>query len=139
MSRTSTQPTRARRWPLALALGTAVVVCGVPYWLLPLKTLNLPDALPAYAPLVVGVAALLLAMGLGLRGRSAFGWASAILPLVAFVRVLLDVANDPTSHNLWPFELVIAGGVGLLPAAAGAALGVLINRMRRGARPEGQS
>jgi hypothetical protein len=39
---------------------------------------------------------------------------------MAFVagRIVLDTARDPTSHNLWPFEIVIAGGAGLAFLAA---------------------
>lgn len=43
------------------------------------------------------------------------GWRVAgAVPLVAaaFVagRIVLDTARDPTSHNLWPFEIAIVGG-----------------------------
>lgn len=41
--------------------------------------------------------------------------AAAPIVAMAFVagRILLDTARDPTSHNLWPFEILIAGGAGL--------------------------
>lgn len=42
----------------------------------------------------------------------------AILPLLGIVgiclNIYLDVARDPTAHNLWPFELLLAGAAGLL-------------------------
>jgi hypothetical protein len=38
-------------------------------------------------------------------------------------RVVYETAIDPTSHNLWPFELVIAAGVGFLIASAGSLVG----------------
>ena len=52
------------------------------------------------------------------------GWKiAAALPaaLIAFVvlRILVDTARDPTSHNLWPFE-ILQSGVAVL-----AAMGVL--------------
>src|SRR3546814_9045893 len=33
--------------------------------------------------------------------------------LMAFVvlRIMVGVAIDPTSHNLWPFEILMAGGL----------------------------
>ena len=33
--------------------------------------------------------------------------------VIAFVvlRILVDTARDPTSHNLWPFEIIIFGAV----------------------------
>jgi ABC-type branched-subunit amino acid transport system permease subunit len=41
-------------------------------------------------------------------------------------RVIVDVVRDPTSHNLWPFEIVIAVLVGAAAAVAGALLGSLL-------------
>ena len=46
------------------------------------------------------------------------GWRlAAAVPevLMAFVvlRIVIGVARDPTSHNLWPFEILQAGAVGL--------------------------
>ena len=113
---------------LGLLAALAVLVCGWPYWSLPKGSFNLPDALPAISPWVVGVGALVGGVlgGNALRGFLAF---AAVLPAVAFVRVALDVAVDPTSHNLWPFELVIAGGVGVLPAAIGAAAAAAVLRL----------
>jgi len=47
------------------------------------------------------------------------GWRiAAMIPAIvaAFVicRILVDTARDPTSHNLWPFELVISSAVSLV-------------------------
>lgn len=52
------------------------------------------------------------------------GWRlAAALPLLGVVfvvaRIVLDTRRDPTSHNLWPFEIVIGTVVAL------AALGLL--------------
>jgi len=41
-------------------------------------------------------------------------------------RVLVEGVADPYSHNLWPFEVVIGGGIGLLGGAIGALLGSLV-------------
>jgi len=43
------------------------------------------------------------------------GWRiAATVPafVMAFVvgRIIVDTARDPTSHNLWPFEILIWGG-----------------------------
>jgi hypothetical protein len=49
--------------------------------------------------------------------------------------IFLDVKADPTAHNLFPFELVIAGAVSCVGAAAGTAAAVigktLLDRARR--------
>lgn len=52
------------------------------------------------------------------------GWRiAALVPVavLAFValRIVVDTARDPTSHNLWPFEIIMFGGGALL------AIGVL--------------
>jgi hypothetical protein len=44
------------------------------------------------------------------------GWriaAAAPATLMGFVvlRLIVDTARDPTSHNLWPFEILMAGGL----------------------------
>jgi hypothetical protein len=116
---------------VALLAVVAVLVCGVPYWSLPKGSFNLPDALPAASGWIVGIGALLGGVLAGNALRAFFVFA-AVLPAVAFVRVVLDVVVDPTSHNLWPFELVIAGGVGLLPATIGAALAAVALRLLPG-------
>ena len=37
----------------------------------------------------------------------------AAIVLFVVLRIVVDVLLDPTSHNLWPFEIIIWGGVGL--------------------------
>lgn len=51
------------------------------------------------------------------------GWrAAAAVPaaMMAFVvlRIMLGVADDPTSHNLWPFEILQVGGLSVFIMAA---------------------
>jgi hypothetical protein len=43
--------------------------------------------------------------------------------------VVVDRTGDPTSHNLWPFELVIAFLVGLAGTVPGALIGSVFRRM----------
>jgi hypothetical protein len=50
------------------------------------------------------------------------GWrVAAALPLVAIgfvvLRIVAGVAVDPTSHNLWPFEILQVGGISLAAMA----------------------
>jgi hypothetical protein len=58
------------------------------------------------------------------------GWwrLAAVVPfaVMAFVvgRIVVDTARDPTSHNLWPFEILYSG-------AAGLALIVVLAAVRR--------
>jgi hypothetical protein len=46
------------------------------------------------------------------------GWRiAALVPVVVMgfviLRILFDTARDPTSHNLWPFEIIMFGGIAL--------------------------
>jgi hypothetical protein len=48
-----------------------------------------------------------------------------------FARVVADGMRDPTSHNLWPIELVITAVVGLSASSAGALIGSVPALMSR--------
>ena len=45
--------------------------------------------------------------------------AAAIVAVMAFVvlRIVFDVVRDPTSHNLWPFEILMAGALSVVACA----------------------
>ncbi|MEO8460710.1 MAG: hypothetical protein ABI451_09290 [Dokdonella sp.] len=84
-------------------------------------------------PISVGDSALfggfmLLMLVLGVFGFAAPAWAiwrwrggwriAAIVPAIMMglvvVRLMFDTSRDPTSHNLWPFEIVMTGGLSVL-------------------------
>ena len=124
-------PTQGLR---AAVFVVAFVICAYLYWPAMDRKINLPDALYG-VPIVL---AALLALADSWWSRRPFGqslWvAGALLPAVVFARVMFDVAQNPTSHNLWPFEIAIALGVGLPAASVGAAVGWLLLRAT-GRRP----
>jgi hypothetical protein len=69
--------------------------------------------------------ALLLARGVLVPAISvASGFVLAVL-----VRVAVETMRDPTSHNLWPFEVVIAGGIGLVGGLVGVAAARGVKRL----------
>jgi hypothetical protein len=51
-------------------------------------------------------------------------WAAIPLAAMGFVvlRIVFGVAIDPTSHNLWPFEILMAGGCSVIAMAVVSAL-----------------
>jgi hypothetical protein len=62
----------------------------------------------------------LLVAGIGVPLWSVWKWrggwriaAAVPVAVIAFVvlRIIIDTARDPTSHNLWPFEIIIFGAV----------------------------
>jgi hypothetical protein len=112
---------RWRRW-FAVAALCALAVSAT-YHSAFRQGVNLPEALYGFGLVVVAAAALLARWRLGLSFFAAFSAALAGAPVAVILKVLIDVIRDPTSHNLWPIEVVIAMGVGLVPAALGALAG----------------
>lgn len=112
---------------------------GIPYWLIPYSQLGLPGALMGPGLLAVAFAALILRA----CGASTF-WrgvavAGAAVPAAVLARVVWEGVLDPTSHNLWPFEIVIALALGFLAALAGAIAGSLISMLTAGHTERGES
>jgi hypothetical protein len=114
---------------LLFATVASILSVGIPYWLLPYNRLSLPSSLLAPGLAVVFASALLLRLfGVASFWRAAFIIGGAVGLAVVF-RVLADGARDPTSHNLWPIEIVIALAIGLGCSFAGAIIGSLTARL----------
>ncbi len=114
--------------PLVAATACFFVV-GIPYWRVPYAQLNLSDALltPVLAVLVAA-ALVLCAMGAVSLWRAT--WVVGLsLAAVIIARVVADGVRDPTSHNLWPIELLIATVLGLACAACGATTGWALRKV----------
>src|SRR5690554_3183396 len=115
-----------RRTALSLAFLGAFLAVGVPYWQMPYGEVTLPNAVWG-PPLVLVCVLAVLSRWLSGTGL----WATALVvgasvPAAVLARVVYDTAFDPTSHNLWPFELVLAAGPGLLAGILGALVGGLV-------------
>jgi hypothetical protein len=111
---------------LAGSFLAGALAIGIPYFALEYSQVNLPSSLFGWGLF------LLLALAAFIRISSSAGFLSTaavmalVAPAVVMARVVVDTARDPTSHNLWPLEVVIAGFVGLCVAAAGATAGSLV-------------
>lgn len=126
--------TRTSRGWLPVAFMIAFIGVGFRYWQLPYEQLEPPDALygPGLAAVFV-VAMMLRAFGVA---RFSVAWlvgASAV-PAAVLARIVMDASTDPASHDLWPLELLIATGLGLVAALGGALLGSLF-LLRSSRRP----
>ena len=100
------------------------------------QRMNTPDSAGDMA-LVSGFMLLMLAIGaIGFAGpawglwkwRGIWRWAAAVpAAIMAFVvlRIVIGVSIDPTSHNLWPFEILMWGFV----SSAGIAVLMLVRRI----------
>ena len=115
---------RAVLW-LVAAFVISVFAVGYPYWQIPYAKVSLPSTLYGTGLVVVGVfAAAARAIGKA-RLLTVILAAGAAVPAPILARITVDTAKDPTSHNLWPFEFIIAAVIGVLCSTAGALAGSL--------------
>jgi hypothetical protein len=111
-----------------LVLGLNFLIIGIPYWMIPYNQVNLPNALFTPALMLVTLSALFLYISRVTGFWRAILFAGGAIPAVVVVRIFVEVMQRPTSHNLWPFEVVIALLLALVCAGAGALAGWLIAR-----------
>ena len=113
---------------LLAGFGLCYLTLGIPYWQLPYNE-DPPSSLSS-----LGLV-LLLGAGVATRLLTPASWfrctlfVGASIPALVMTRVVIDTASDPTTHNLWPFELAIAAVCGFGPAALGSWIGGLCRRM----------
>jgi len=115
----------------AMCLAGSFLSSGIPWWLAPYNrfTFSHPAAILGFLAFV-GLAAW-FAGGTELGfGRTVLA-AGVAVPAAVMVRVVVDTAKDPTSHNLWPFEVVFTGVFAFGLAAGAALLGLLFRRLLR--------
>ena len=114
--------TIANYW-LAAAFVIGLVAVGVPYWQVAYSQVSLPDTLYGFGLLAVAIlAAAARAFGKTRIARVIL-IAGAAVPAAVLARIVVEAAKDPTSHNLWPLEIIIATMVGLVCSSAGALVG----------------
>lgn len=120
------QSRSSRLGRVGAAVVAGLLACGLPLWPIPYARVSMPGN-PSAAVWFLGAGAAGLLAGMLLRpglGTPTLSVASGFV-LAVMGRVAVETSRDPTSHNLWPFEVVIAGGMGL----AGGLLGVLAARL----------
>ena len=116
---------------LAAAFVVSFFAVGFPYWQIPYAKVSLPSTLYGPGLFVVGVlAAAARAFG-KTRLLAVILTVGAAVPAPILARIAVDTAKDPTSHNLWPFEFIIAAVLGALCSSAGALVGSLPVRLSR--------
>jgi len=112
-------------WAIA-AFSVAFLATGIPYWQIPYAKVSLPSSLYGPALLVVAIAAAALRLGAKASFARALFVAGLAVPAMVMARVQVETSLDPTSHNLWPLEIIIAAAVGLLVSFAGSLIGGLL-------------
>ncbi|ENO74806.1 hypothetical protein ACFQ4M_13090 [Thauera mechernichensis] len=123
--------TLSNRVVLALAFFGSFFVVGAFYWPIPYAQISLPNAVWGL-PLVVVAALAALPRVLS----STRFWPSALIvgasvPAAVLARVIYDTSSNPSSHNLWPFEMILATGPGLLAGVSGALVGGFLGSRKR--------
>ena len=112
---------------LAVAFLTGFLLVGVPYWRIPYNKATFESLVGG--AVLTGTVALIARLALRARFLVVVAVVAAAVPFAVFARVVADGMRDPTSHNLWPFEVVIAWVVGFAGAAPGALVGSGLRRL----------
>jgi hypothetical protein len=112
-------------WLVAAFLAGFLAV-GLPYWQIPYNKVNLPDAVMGLGLLVIVAASAVARAGGRIPIFKTTLVVGAAVPAAVFARVIVEGMKDPTSHNLWPFEVVIALVVGLGASVIGTLLGSVL-------------
>lgn len=112
-----------RHWvPIGFAVSFLAV--GVPFWSIPYTAVSLPSSVLEGGLAVVAAAALALRALDAARFWRIVAVVGSSVPAAVMARVQVEALRDPTSHNLWPFEIAIALGVGMTCAFLGALAGI---------------
>jgi hypothetical protein len=117
---------RVRQHILLIGFCASVLGVGIPYWMIAYREVSLPNTLYGPPLLIVGAAA-----ALSCAFSAASLWKSVVIvaasiPVAVLLRVAAETTIDPTSHNLWPIEVVIALMLGLVCSGVGAIIGRLV-------------
>ncbi|WP_257303622.1 hypothetical protein [Geothrix campi] len=115
--------------PLLPWFSAAFLAVGLPWWMAPYNRFSFSHPLSILGFLVFVCLATWAAGGTSLGLRRATLAVGAAVPCAVMARVVVDVAKDPTSHNLWPFEVILMGVMGFGIAFVAGLLGRLFRRV----------
>lgn len=115
---------------LWLGFAAGVLLTGIPFWRLPYNADIFGDpgihlGLGGLALVTAG-----LAFARAARAGPLFGAMAGAFPAAYALRVVADVARDPTSHNLWPIGMVMIAAYSLVAVVPGLIVGLLLRRLK---------
>jgi hypothetical protein len=96
---------------------------AVPYWLIPYGNTDLPSSLSDISLILLAAGAFWVRVKEAVDFWMGTSFMGITVPGAVMVRVIVEGIQDPTSHNLWPFELVIAVFFGYIWALGGSVAG----------------
>jgi hypothetical protein len=105
-----------------IAATLTTVVISVPYWISSYASVR-DDGIFGSFVLVAGILFLGTIVACTVVGRHSWvvmATMFACVPIAVIGRVVIDTAADPTTHDLWPLEVVGAVFLSILPICAGA-------------------
>ena len=114
---------------LWLGFAAGVLLIGIPFWLLPYNAnvFGNPGIHAGLGGLALVTAVLAFA---GVPAGRLFWAMAGAFPAAYALRVVVDVARDPTSHNLWPIGMVMIAVYSLVAVVPGLIVGLLLRRLR---------
>ena len=120
-----------KRWTVATVF-LGFLAGGLPLWPVPYYSIDLSN--PGFLGhwIVAGIIAGGFPAALSsLSMHRTAGLLGAGFGMAVLARVLLEIIQDPTTHNLWPFEVAIGVAVGLLAGIAGTLLVYLVRLIKK--------
>jgi hypothetical protein len=122
-SRADDHSVKPRLLRISLAVVAGLLACGLPLWPIPYRDVSMPVNPSPVTWLFLGSLAGVFA---GWIVRPSFKTpvlsVAAGFALAVMIRVAVETASDPTSHNLWPLEVMIATFFGVLAGLVGVSL-----------------
>jgi hypothetical protein len=124
-------PIYRKRWMVATVF-LGFIAGGLPFWPVPYYSIDLskPEFLGQW--IVAGIIAGGIPAALSnLSMHRSAALLGAGFGMAVLARVLFETIQDPTTHNLWPFEVAISVAVGLLAGIAGTLLVYLVRLIKK--------
>lgn len=107
----------------------ALLASGFTYWFIPYKQVNLLETYFLIRWINISIFTGLLGVLLFKRPMIQASLMTSLGFLVAvFGRIIIEVIQDPTDHNLWPFEIILALILSFPTALLGALLATFFRK-----------
>jgi H+/Cl- antiporter ClcA len=120
-----------KRWTVATII-LGFLAGGLPLWPTPYNSIDLSN--PEFLGLWIVAGTIAGGFAAALSNLSMHRSAALLgagFGMAVLARVLFETIQDPTTHNLWPFEVAIGVAVGLLAGVAGTLLVYLVRLIKK--------
>lgn len=116
-----------------LVFGLAFLVAALTYWTVPYEDLGpLEDGSALRWAFYAAVLSLISHFRhKQLSGRVAI-WIAMGFVVAVILRIVFDIFNDGSTHNLWPFEVVLTLGITFVPAFVAGLVFKVVQRTLKG-------